>query len=169
MDKLTGKKSRDCLPLLVATAQCVGIRVGLFDGSPMTHASRAPAASDRSFGWLMAALLAGLCVYSVFKTAPAGASVAWGAAAALVAGVALWSPQWLAPFNRLWMRLGMWMGRVVNPVVFGVMFFGLITPIALVTRWAGRDVLRLKPRSAPSHWVDRAPTGPTPESFKNQF
>lgn len=135
----------------------------------MTHASRAPAASDRSFGWLMVALTAGLCAYSVFKAAPVGVSVAWGVAAALVAGVTRWSPQWLAPFNRLWMRLGLLMGRVVNPVVFGVMFFGLITPIALVTRWAGRDVLRLKPRRTPSYWVDREPTGPTPESFKNQF
>ena len=59
------------------------------------------------------------------------------------------------------------LGKVIRPFVLGVIFFVLITPIAILMRLAGRDELRLKINNE-SGWISR--TIPIlPESFKQQF
>ena len=125
---------------------------------------------NRSFGFLaMAACLAGV-VYAQMRHAPLGWSIVAAIAAVLLGVLAVRAPRRLAPLSRAWMGLGMLMGKVVNPLVFGLMFFALITPVAWVMRLRGRDALKLRPdTSARSYWVDRQPPGPRPESFKNQF
>ena len=137
----------------------------------MTHVAHSTPAlpSNRSFGLLFTAVFAGLAGYGFFRSGPSVFAGIWLLASVLVAAVTHWAPQALTPLNKAWFRLGALMGRVVNPLVFGLMFFGVITPIGFVTRVFGRDVLRLKPRQVDSYWIDRVPTGPDPESFKNQF
>jgi hypothetical protein len=77
-------------------------------------------------------------------------------------------PVWLLPFNRLWMRFGLLLGKVVSPLVLGVIFFGLFAPIAIVMRIFRRDELKLKLIEQNSHWIDREiETQYT--SFKQQF
>lgn len=78
-------------------------------------------------------------------------------------------PARLAPLNRAWMKLGLILGRVVSPIVLGLLFFGLITPIALILRLTGRDELHLKLQAGQSHWVQRDPPGPPTDGLKNQF
>jgi small-conductance mechanosensitive channel len=85
----------------------------------------------------------------------------------LLAG--LFAPVLLRPLNKLWFQLGLLMGRVVSPIVLGVLFFILISPIAILMRVFGRDELKLKKRDVASYWVERQPHGPAPESFKDQF
>jgi len=59
--------------------------------------------------------------------------------------------------------------KVINPIVMGGIFFVVLTPVALVMRIAGRDVLSRKlDQEAKSYWIEREP-GPTPESIKQQF
>jgi hypothetical protein len=79
------------------------------------------------------------------------------------------APILLQPLNQAWFLLGHLLGKIVNPVVLGMLFFALITPVALVFRLYGRDELNLKKFSKESFWIDRVPKGPTPESFKNQY
>ena len=50
----------------------------------------------------------------------------------------------LTPFNKLWMRLGALLGIIVSPIVMGVVYFGIITPIGLIMKLFGKDVLNLK-------------------------
>ncbi|MBU3584125.1 hypothetical protein ICN41_09020 [Polynucleobacter sp. 15G-AUS-farblos] len=85
----------------------------------------------------------------------------------LLAG--FFAPALLRPLNKLWFQLGLLMGRVVSPIVLGILFFILITPIAILMRVFGRDELKLKKRQVSSYWVERQPHGPAPESFKEQF
>ena len=88
----------------------------------------------------------------------------------LFVAVSIAMPRVLAPLNRLWTGLGSLMHRVVNPIVMGVLFFITVTPMGLLMRAFGRDPLRLKlEREAISYWIPRHPTGPSPESMKNQF
>ena len=61
------------------------------------------------------------------------------------------------------------MGKVVSPLVLGVIFFLLISPVALIGRLFGRDELRLKKANSNSYWIDRVPPGPAGDTFKNQF
>lgn len=125
--------------------------------------------SNRRFGALMAAVALLGCAYAYWKgAATAGA---WLAAAAVVlAALTVMAPQWLAPANRAWMRLGLLMGAIVSPIVLGLMFFGMITPMALVMRLAGRDIMRRRPpKGLESYWITREPPGPRPGSLDQQF
>ena len=74
----------------------------------------------------------------------------------------------LLPLNKLWMRFGFLLGMIISPLVLGVIFFGLFTPIATLMRLSGRDELRLKLSNKPSHWISRSEPIKS-ESFKNQF
>jgi hypothetical protein len=74
----------------------------------------------------------------------------------------------LLPLNKLWMRFGLLLGMIVSPIVLGVIFFGLFTPIALLMRLSGRDELRLKFKGKNTHWISRDEAIPA-DSFKNQF
>lgn len=84
--------------------------------------------------------------------------------------VSLLLPSLLAPFNRAWLKFGLLLHKIVSPVVLGIMFFLVVTPIGLLMRMFGKDPLRLKfEPSADSYWIDRSPPGPPPESLKDQF
>lgn len=74
----------------------------------------------------------------------------------------------LLPLNRLWMRFGVLLGTIINPVVLGVIFFGLFVPIAMLMRLGGRDELRLKFSRKESHWTTRHESIRS-ESLKYQF
>lgn len=125
--------------------------------------------SNRSFGILLAGAAALFSAYAEYRDAEI--LKVWGflAAALLLGLVAVVAPNLLAPFNKAWAKLGDLMGKVVSPLVLGVIFFVLITPVALIGRLLGRDELRLKKANANSYWIDRVPPGPAGESFKNQF
>ena len=74
----------------------------------------------------------------------------------------------LLPLNKLWMRCGALFGMIVSPIVLGLIFFGLVTPVAVLTRLIGRDELRLKFAQKSSYWIVRGEPISS-ESFKNQF
>lgn len=126
-------------------------------------------ASERSFGILFFVVFMVVAAYFWHK----GYEDSWvyGAIALsvffLLAGFL--APALLRPLNKLWFQLGLLMGRVVSPIVLGVIFFILLSPIAILMRVFGRDELKLKKRDVNSYWVERQPHGPTPESFKEQF
>mgnify|MGYP006119171037 CR=1 FL=1 len=83
--------------------------------------------------------------------------------------VTLVNAKLLLPLNKLWMRFGLLLGMIVSPIVFGVIFFGLFTPISLLMTLFGRDELRLKLKSRDSHWKSKEMTASQSDSFKRQF
>ena len=126
--------------------------------------------SERRFGLMLAAAFAILAAYQVFRHRSWFVSGACLIAAVAFGLFALLLPQALAPLNKAWFYFGELLGKIVSPVVLGIIFFVILTPIAIVTRLFGRDELRLKRRRANSYWIDRAPS-PTSaaQSFRNQF
>lgn len=124
--------------------------------------------SDRSFGFTFTAVftLVGLWVW--WRD---GSWWHWALlAAGLFAAAALTVPRILHPLNVLWMRLGALLNRIVSPLVLGVIYFIVLTPVAVFMRARGRDVLyrRFDPQ-AKSYWVNRDPPGPKVENFPRQF
>ena len=75
----------------------------------------------------------------------------------------------LLPLNKLWMHFGYLLGAIVSPIVLGVLFYFMITPIAIVMRVFGRDELRINKRNTCSEWRIRDPAEVGSESFKRQF
>lgn len=76
------------------------------------------------------------------------------------------NPDLLGPFNKLWMLFGFMLGKIISPIVLGLLFFLVISPVALFCKMFGRDELRLKGSTANSYWVDRRESQ---TSFTNQF
>ena len=124
--------------------------------------------TNHKFGWFFAAVFSAVTAYAFWK-GWSTVSLVTLIAAILFSVATLLSPQLLAPLNRLWYGLGMLLGKVISPIVLGLIFFVLITPVSLVTRMFGRDELKMKKRNVQSYWVDRSPPGPPSDSFKNQY
>jgi hypothetical protein len=126
------------------------------------------AGSDRSFGLVMAAAFAILTLLNAWHN---GRVWPWtGGVAALFMAAALLRPAMLNPLNRLWLKFGLLLHRVVNPIVMALLFYGTVLPTGLVMRALGKDLLRLKRQpEADSYWIVRAPPGPAPETMKDQF
>lgn len=116
--------------------------------------------SDRSFGWTFTGVFALAAFFQPWVLA----------LAALTALVTMIRAHWLAPFNRAWMKLAEALHRVVSPVVLGVIYFGLFTPVGLAMRAFGRDAMcrRFEPARS-SYWVRRDPPGPPDDSFRDMF
>ena len=58
----------------------------------------------------------------------------------------------LTPLNKLWMKFGLYLGRVVSPVVMAVIYFGVVTPTGLIMRMLGKDILKLNKNNHNSYW-----------------
>lgn len=124
--------------------------------------------SDRAFGVVFAVVFA---LVGLWPLLSGGAVRPWSlAVAAAFLALALAVPRVLAAPNRWWTRFGLLLGRIVSPVVLGVVFFAVVTPMAIAIRWRGRDPLRLKRSAADaSYWIPREPPGPKPDSLNRQF
>lgn len=124
--------------------------------------------SDRAFGLTFAVVFALVALWPMLD----GAAPRWWALAAAVGftGLALAAPRLLAPFNRLWHGFGMLLGRLVNPLVMGLLFYFVVTPTGLILRSFGKDPLRLKrDPDAASYWIERTPPGPAGGGMPRQF
>ena len=72
----------------------------------------------------------------------------------------------LTPLNKLWFKFGIFLGRIVSTLVMGIIFFFIVTPIGIIMRIIGKDLLNLKFNNNKSYWIDK--NGPK-SKMKNQF
>jgi hypothetical protein len=67
--------------------------------------------------------------------------------------------------NKLWIQLGMLLGKIISPTVMGLIFFLVVTPIGIFVRILKKDVMSLK-KEGSSYWIDRKDKL---QSMKQQF
>ena len=134
----------------------------------LTRQAKVRGSSDRSFGLVFAAFFSFLGLWPLIHK---GSVRPWSVAAASVfALLALSRPGLLHPLNVLWTKLGLLLGRIINPLFMAVLFYSVITPAALLLHWLGKDPLGLRfDPGAASYWIPRQPPGPAPETMANQF
>ncbi len=72
----------------------------------------------------------------------------------------------LSPLNLIWFKFGLFLGKIVSPVVMGIIFFFVITPISLILKIFRKDVLNLKKNNKNSYWIEK--TEPK-SNMKKQF
>ena len=72
----------------------------------------------------------------------------------------------LTPLNKLWFKLGIFLGKIISPIIMSIIFFFVVTPIALIMKVLGKDVLNLKYNNNQSYWIEKS--GPK-SKMKNQF
>lgn len=124
--------------------------------------------SDRSFGLVFAGVFGLIGLAKLWHDSVLGWW--WLGAASMVLTIALTVPGILAPGNRVWLKFGLLLHHVVEPVVMGLLFFLTVMPIGLGMRVCSKDLLRLKwDCNAASYWILRTPPGPLPDSIRQQF
>jgi hypothetical protein len=62
----------------------------------------------------------------------------------------------LNPLNFLWFKFGLLLGKVVSPLVMGLIFFCVVTPIGILMKIFKKDLLELKYNNKHSYWVDKS-------------
>ena len=72
----------------------------------------------------------------------------------------------LSPLNKLWFKFGLFLGKIISPIIMGIIFFLVVTPIAVIMRLFKKDLLNLKFKENNTYWIDK--TGPK-SKMKNQF
>jgi Saxitoxin biosynthesis operon protein SxtJ len=135
---------------------------------PLTRDEEIKGSSNRAFGIVFAVVFT---IVGLWPLMSGGSAYVW---ALIVSGLflvlALACPSVLALPNRLWMKFGLLLHRVTNPILMGLVFFVTVTPIAILMRLRGKDPLHRKfDPDAASYWIERRPPGPAPDTMKNQF
>lgn len=125
--------------------------------------------SERSFGLVFA------CFFTIVAFWPLvfhGLDIRfWAIGLVLLFGcLGLFAPAVLRPLNRLWLKLGLLLGRIVTPIVMGIIFFTTVTPIGLIRRMMISDPLGQSfDPSAETYWVDRTKESEKITSMRKQF
>jgi nitrate reductase NapE component len=126
------------------------------------------ASSNRSFGWVFTAVFLVIAVWPLLS----GETVRWWSlsVAAAFALVTVTVPKLLAVPNRLWLRFGLLLNRIISPIALAILFYIVVTPLGALMRLLGKDNLRLRrAESDTSYWIKREPPGPKPDSLNHQF
>jgi hypothetical protein len=126
------------------------------------------ASSNRAFGWVFVG------VFLLIGLSPLlhGGALRWWSliVSGLVAVITVAAPGLLTIPNRLWLRFGLLLHRIVSPIVLGIMFYIIVTPLGLLMRVFAKGNLRLRrDAAAESYWIKREPPGPQPDSMPHQF
>lgn len=124
--------------------------------------------SDRQFGFVITAVFVILGLWPLRSGSPIRTPALLLAALFLAAALA--RPSVLHPLNRLWMRFGMLLGHIVNPIITALLFFLVFTPAGLLARARGKDPLRLQrdPHAA-TYWIPRPAAATTRDTLAKQF
>jgi hypothetical protein len=123
--------------------------------------------SNKKFGYFFTSIFALVSMYFLINSV-----LSWAIFFAII-GVLFFiitfvKANLLLPLNKLWMRFGLLLGQIISPLVFGIIFFGIFTPVAFLMRLSGRDELRLKFKNKTSYWILR--NEPIQgDSFRRQF
>ncbi len=82
----------------------------------------------------------------------------------LILGLA--NSQILTPLNKIWFKFGIILGKIISPLIMGIIFFFVVTPIGIIMRIFRKDLLNLKYNGNKSYWIEK--NGPK-SKMKNQF
>ena len=71
----------------------------------------------------------------------------------LILGIA--NAKILTPLNNLWFKFGLFLGKIVSPIVMGIIFFFVVTPTGIIMRLIGKDLLNLKKNNSNTYWIEK--------------
>ena len=110
--------------------------------------------SNRSFGLLFFVVF---IVISLWPLKSQEDLRLWALILALIFFVlGILNSKFLTPFNKLWIKFGIFLGTIIAPIVMGVVFFMVVTPVGLIMRSLRKDLLRMKKsKLASTYWIDR--------------
>jgi cellulose synthase/poly-beta-1,6-N-acetylglucosamine synthase-like glycosyltransferase len=128
-----------------------------------------PKLENKRFGRQMGLVLIALAGLGFWRDWPSFLSVSFLTLGAVHLILAVIAPGLLTGFNRFWMSLGYYFGKVFAPIEMAIIFFLMFTPIALVMRLFRRDALLIRKNKVNSYWKVRETPQISADSFRNQY
>ena len=120
--------------------------------------------SNRSFGIVFFTVFLIIATYPLIN---GGEIRKWSLIASsifLILGIV--NSEILNPLNKLWFKFGIFLGKIISPLLMGIIFFLVVTPIGLLMRLFNKDLLNLRFNNNSSYWIEKT----EPKSkMKNQF
>ena len=120
--------------------------------------------SNRSFGIVFFIVFLLISIYPIFKNEDVRIWSLFLAIIFLILGIM--NAKILTPLNKAWFKFGLILGKIVSPIVMGLVFFVVVTPTSFIMRILGKDLLNLKYNNNKSYWIEKS--GPK-SKMKNQF
>jgi len=141
---------------------------GLHEEFSREHAVEA--ASNKRFGLVVGGIaLAFGCVRAYLHGEIGWFAGLLGAVGLVLIIAALIKPEVLEPANRGWMKLGLLLHKITNPIFLGGMYAIAIVPTGLMMRAFGVDPMGLRRERGDSYWIARNKRGSTAESLEKPF
>ena len=120
--------------------------------------------SNRSFGIVFFIVFLLIALYPLIYS---GEIRVWSAIISLTFLIlGLLNSKILTPLNKLWFKFGIFLSKIISPFIMGIIFFLVVTPIGLIMRLLGKDLLNLKYNKGKTYWIEKK--GPK-SKMKNQF
>ena len=120
--------------------------------------------SNRSFGIVFFVVFLIIAIYPLINS---GELRLWSLIISIIFLVlGLVNSKNLNPLNKLWFKFGIFLGKIISPIIMGIIFFLVVTPIGLLMRLLNKDLLNLKFNNSHSYWIEK--TNPK-SKMKNQF
>ena len=120
--------------------------------------------SNRSFGIVFFLVF---LIFSIYPVSKSENIIVWSLILSIIFLIlGLFNSSILTPFNKLWFKFGILLGKIVSPIVMGLVFFLVVTPTGLLLRLFGKDILNLKKNKKNTYWIEK--NGPK-SIMKNQF
>ena len=130
----------------------------------MTNNKDIKISSNKSFGFVF------FCVFLIISFYPlinGGEPIYWSIVLSFIfLTLGLLNSSILSPLNTLWFKFGIFLGKVVSPIILGFIFFIVVTPTGILVRFFKKDLLNLKFHSKKSYWIEKS--GPK-SKMNNQF
>ena len=121
--------------------------------------------TERNFGFVFAAVFVIIGLYPLWF----GKNIhLWACIIAFIFFIlAIFLPKALFVINKLWLKLGLFLGAIVSPIIMGIIFFLAVTPTGMIMRLLGKDILKQKiNKTIKSYWIKKIKTV---SLMKNQF
>ena len=120
----------------------------------MSRESRIKISSNRSFGLVFFFVF---LIIGLWPLLDEGQIRIWSIIIGIIFLIlALINSKILAPLNRLWFKFGLLLGSIISPIVMGIVFFLVVTPIGFIMKITGKDLLKNKyDKNSKSYWINR--------------
>jgi len=120
--------------------------------------------SNKSFGLVFFTFFLIISIIPLFND---GKIIVWFSLISLIFLIlGLLNSQLLTPLNKLWFKFGIFLGNLISPIIMGFIFFFVVTPISILMKLSGKNLLNLKKGSKETYWIKKSKLK---SKMKNQF
>ena len=122
----------------------------------MRSKSKIKVSSNRSFGLVFFVVF---LIVALWPLKYEGDIRLWSLALSIIFFIlGILNSKLLTPLNKLWFKFGIFLGSIVSPIIMGLVFFSVVTPVGIYMRLLGKDLLKLKTdkeKNASTYWIKR--------------